>query len=125
MTNNEQRFTTPTESGVLHLTDQGDAALTEDQEAAYEAESNRYVQQGPPPQVLAAFAAQRRGRPQVGTQPAGESPRIGARVTNDTREAVRRAAQQEGLTEAEWLRAAIEDRLHRGTARTRRTPVNQ
>ncbi|WP_432536269.1 hypothetical protein [Kineococcus arenarius] len=118
-----QRFTTPVHDGAVPLTDEGDARLAEEQEAAYEAESDRYAQQGPPLQVLAAFATRRRGRPRVGEQPAGDSPRIGARVTPDTREAVRRAAQEEGVTEAEWLRAAIEARLH-GAPRTRRhTPV--
>ncbi|GAB3232774.1 hypothetical protein GCM10027586_14980 [Kineococcus gypseus] len=113
-----QRLSTPAADGQLDLVDEGDAQLSREQEAAYEAESDRYARQGPPEQVLAAFA-DRRGRPRVGEQLAGHSPRIGARVSADTREAVRRAAQEEGLSEAQWLRAAIDERLHR-TGRTSR-----
>ena len=114
-----QRLSTPVQDGVLPLNDEGDARLSQEQEAAYEAESDHYARQGPPAEVLAAFA-DRRGRPRVGEQPAGHSPRIGARVSADTREAVRRAAQEEGLSEAQWLCAAIEEHLHRA-ARPRRT----
>ncbi|MCI2239636.1 hypothetical protein MO973_38435 [Paenibacillus sp. TRM 82003] len=55
MSAEQRRFTTPVHDGALELIDEGDAQLTEEQEAAYEAESDRYAQQGPPSEVRAAI----------------------------------------------------------------------
>ncbi len=60
-----------------------------------------------PPQV-------RRGRPPLGATSAGHSPRLSTRVPRDVEEAVRAAAEREGVTPAQWLREAIEQRLVRG-----------
>jgi hypothetical protein len=60
-----------------------------------------------PPQV-------RRGRPPLGATSGGHSPRLSTRVPRDVDEAVRAAAEREGVTPAQWLREAIEQRLVRG-----------
>jgi hypothetical protein len=60
-----------------------------------------------PPQV-------RRGRPPLGATSGGQSPRLSTRVPKDVDEAVRAAAEREGVTPAQWLREAIEQRLVRG-----------
>jgi hypothetical protein len=60
-----------------------------------------------PPQV-------RRGRPPLGATSGGHSPRLSTRVPEDVDEAVRAAAEREGVTPAQWLREAIEQRLVRG-----------
>lgn len=70
-------------------------------ELAHEAESLG------PPQV-------RRGRPPLGARSGGHSPRLSTRVPQDVDDAVRAAAQREGVTPAQWLREAIEQRLVRG-----------
>lgn len=60
-----------------------------------------------PPQV-------RRGRPPLGATSGGHSPRLSTRVPRDVDDAVRAAAEREGVTPAQWLREAIEQRLVRG-----------
>lgn len=56
----------------------------------------------------------RRGRPPLGSTSIGHSPRLTTRVPRDVDAAVRAAAEREGVTPAQWLRAAIEQRLVRG-----------
>lgn len=57
----------------------------------------------------------RRGRPPVGAATVrGHSPRLSTRVPKDIDEAVRAAAESKGVTPAQWLREAIEQRLVRG-----------
>ena len=60
-----------------------------------------------PPQV-------RRGRPPLGARSGVQSPRLSTRVPQDVDDAVRAAADREGVTPAQWLREAIEQRLIRG-----------
>lgn len=62
--------------------------------------------QGPPPV--------RRGRPPLGSTVGGHSPRLSTRVPKDVEDAVRVAADREGVTPAQWLREAIQQRLVRG-----------
>lgn len=112
------------EEDVLDVEDEeDDADLTPEEEAAYAAESARYVVDGPPPEVVEAFRS-RAGRPRVGDQPVGASPRLGVRVAPATRDEVQEAAAAEGVSEAEWLRAAIEDGL-RKARRRRSVKVNK
>ncbi len=56
----------------------------------------------------------RRGRPPLGAMAGGHSPRLSTRVPQDVDDAVRAAAEREGMTPAQWLRGAIEQRLVRG-----------
>lgn len=56
----------------------------------------------------------RRGRPPLGATSGGHSPRLSTRVPQDVDDAVRAAAEREGVTPAQWLREAIEQRLVRG-----------
>lgn len=56
----------------------------------------------------------RRGRPPLGAASGGQSPRLSTRVPQDVDDAVRAAAEREGVTPAQWLREAIEQRLVRG-----------
>ncbi|WP_432499013.1 hypothetical protein [Kineococcus gypseus] len=60
-----------------------------------------------PPQV-------RRGRPALGSTSGRHSPRLSTRVPQDVDDAVRAAAEREGVTPAQWLREAIQQRLVRG-----------
>jgi hypothetical protein len=55
----------------------------------------------------------RRGRPPLGATSGGHSPRLSTRVPQDVNDAVRAAAEREGVTPAQWLRDAIEQRLVR------------
>ena len=116
MQERSRTYTTPVGDGTLPLVDRGDADLPSEEEARYAAESDRYVMDGPPARVVEAFEARRRGRPPIGEHASGPSPRIGVRLPATTRDAVRDAAGAEGVSEAEWLRAAIEERL-RGAPR--------
>lgn len=109
-------YATPVGDGLLPLVDRGEGGLTPEEEARYTAESDRYALSGPPARVVEAFEARRRGRPTVGAHASGPSPRIGVRLPATTRDAVRDAAGAEGVSEAQWLRAAIEERL-RGASR--------
>lgn len=56
----------------------------------------------------------RRGRPPLGATSGGHSPRLSTRVPQDVDDAVRAAAEREGVTPAQWLREAINQRLVRG-----------
>ncbi|WP_369052814.1 hypothetical protein [Kineococcus terrestris] len=56
----------------------------------------------------------RRGRPSLGSTSSGHSPRLSTRVPQDVDDAVRAAAARQGVTPAQWLREAIEQRLVRG-----------
>lgn len=56
----------------------------------------------------------RRGRPPLGATSHGHSPRLSTRVPHDVDDAVRAAAVREGVSPAQWLREAIEQRLVRG-----------
>jgi hypothetical protein len=55
----------------------------------------------------------RRGRPPLGATSGGHSPRLSTLVPQDVNDAVRAAAEREGVTPAQWLRDAIEQRLVR------------
>ena len=56
----------------------------------------------------------RRGRPPLSATSQGHSPRLSTRVPRDVDDAVRAAAVREGVSPAQWLREAIEQRLVRG-----------
>lgn len=68
--------------------------------------ANEAERLGPPPV--------RRGRPPLGSSSGGQSPRLSTRVPQDVDDAVRAAAEREGVTPAQWLREAIQQRLVRG-----------